>query len=125
MNEIDEGMSEFYIECIKSQITFIAYSLEENELIGVLLSGKIDPKYYEETLEFANNCKEETIANISKLLAYVETKADVCTRLNVPSALHIHIISVHQDYQKRGIASQLFKKCIEEAKSFTRLYNLF
>lgn len=116
MNEIDEGMSEFYLECIQSQTTFIAYS-SENVLVGVLVSCKIDPKHYEETLEFANNCKDRKFANISKLMAYVASKADVCARLNVPSALHIHIISVHRDYQKRGIASKLFKKCLEEAKN--------
>jgi GNAT superfamily N-acetyltransferase len=116
MSEIDEGMSEFYLECIQSQTTFTAYS-STNELIGVLVAGKINPKHFEETLEFANNCKDRKFANFSKLLGYVEKKADVCTRLNVQNSLHVHIISVHKDHHQRGIASKLFKKCLEEARN--------
>lgn len=118
MNEIDEGMNEFYLECIRSQTTFIAYSSEKrNDLVGVLVGGKINPNHYEETLEFANSCKDKTFADFSKLLGYVEKKADVCTRLGVEYSLHIHMISVHKDYLKRGIASRMFGKCIEEAKN--------
>lgn len=114
-NEIDEGMSEFYEECIKSQTTFVAYS-SENEPVGVLLSSKIHPKYYEETLEFANTISDKKFADVTKLIGFVESKADVCNRLNVQESLHIHIISVHCDYLGRGIASKLFTKCMEKAK---------
>lgn len=112
-SEIDKVLNEFHLECIKSQTAFVAYTLE-NELVGVLLSNKIEPKHCEETLELTSDGRFE---DFCKLMAYVGSKADVFKRLNVQHSLHIEIISVHKDYVGRGIASKLFEECLKQAKA--------
>lgn len=115
-SEIDNALNEFHLECIKSQTAFVAYSLE-NELVGVLLSNKIEPKHSEETLEFASKLSGRKFADFCKLMAYVGSKADVFKRLNVQQSLHIEIISVHKNFLGRGIASKLFDECFKQAKA--------
>jgi ribosomal protein S18 acetylase RimI-like enzyme len=111
----DDDGDEFIRGCIKNGTTFVAHS--DEQLVGILIAGKIGPREHEETLELANAVNDKKFADIMKFLSYIERKADVCNHFGVPESLHLHIISVHENYYGNGIAGKLFRHCFETAQS--------
>lgn len=116
VNKVDKMIPEydFILDCISHETTLMAFV--DDELIGVLLSGKILPDEAERNLESAKQMASEKCADILRFISYNEWKADFCNKMSVPYCLHIHIISVHTNYQGRGIAKKLFSFCVEIGK---------
>lgn len=102
------------MSCIKCNTTVVGFS--NGRLVGVLIAGTFLPNEHEQILDMSKSTTNGKHADVLKLLAYVEHKADYCNRLNIPEALHIHIVSVHRDYRGRGIANRLFGFCIENGR---------
>lgn len=101
-------------ECIESQTTLLAY--EGDDLVGVLIAGEISTDVAEKDLEYAEEYGPKGV-DVFALLAYVGDKADICNRLNIPRCLHVHIMSIHLNHLKKGIAKKLFEYCIENGRS--------
>lgn len=106
---MDAPPEEFLRDCIETQTTLLAYDGEK--LVGVLIAGEITSKEVDENLEFLNFGPKNV--DVFKLLAYVDKKANICNRLKIPRCLHIHVLSVHLDHRRQGIAERLFAVCIE------------
>jgi GNAT superfamily N-acetyltransferase len=111
----DEDDDKFMRECILNETSFVAHDMKNHQLVGVCIAGKIGPNEHEESLKIANVVNDRKFADILKFLAFIEERADVCNRLCVPESLHLHMISVHEDYYGRGIAGKLFKAYYENA----------
>lgn len=102
-------------EAIAAETLLLAYI--DNQLVGVLIASEI-------TNEVADKDKEYALlsdygqkgTDVFNLLSYIGEKADLCNRLSIPNSLHIHIISVHRSFLKRGIGKKLFIKGMELAR---------
>lgn len=110
---MDPPPMELILECIQSKTMLMAYSNEK--LVGILIAGEINSDVSEKDLEFAETFGPKGV-DVFELLSYVGEKADLCNRLKVPRSLHIHIISVHVNHLRKGIASQLFEFCIKNGR---------
>lgn len=106
---------EFLLECIDCETTLMA--MKDNKLIKVLVAGKILSNEAERNIESARHLEPKKAKDILKFLSYIEAKADHCNRLKVRFCLHIHIVSVHSNCQGHGIASQLFKYCVDNGQA--------
>lgn len=105
---------EFLKECIDCGTSFTAFI--GDILVGVLIAGTIQNQEHERNADIAKTCENKKSADVLKFLSYIDEKANYCNRLQIPEALHMHIVSVHKDYLGRGIAKKLLKYCIENAK---------
>ncbi|KAG5678326.1 hypothetical protein PVAND_008011 [Polypedilum vanderplanki] len=113
-DRIDDD-DDFIASCIINGTSFVAHI--DNQLIGIFIAGKIGPNEYENSLAIANASNDRKFADIMKFIAYVEEKADVCNHFHVPQSLHLHIISVHENYFGNRIASKLFKHCLDVTRA--------
>lgn len=111
---MDPPPIELLHECIESETLLLAYC--DEKLIGVLIAGEINSDVKDKDLELAESFGPKGV-DVFELLSFVGEKADVCNRLKVPRSLHIHIISIHCDHLRKGIASKLFSSCIEIGRS--------
>lgn len=111
-----QPIDEYLLACIDSHTTLMGY--RSNELVGVLIAGKIQSDEHERNLEAsrAMSGHNEKHADVLRFLSYIDAKANYCTRLSVPEALHVHQIAIHKSHTGRGIATRLFRFCIENAK---------
>lgn len=105
---------EFLISCIDCGTTLMAFI--GNVLVGVLIAAKIHNREHERNAETAKACDTKKSADVLHFLSYIDEKANYCNRLQIPEALHMHIVSVHKNYLGRGIAKKLLEFCIENAK---------
>ena len=105
---------DYLMSCIKCNTTLMGFI--DGILAGVLIAGTILPNEHERNLEASKSVKHEKHADVLRFLSYIDEKANYCTRLDIPEALHIHIVSVHRDFRGRGIANTLFEYCIENGK---------
>lgn len=112
--EMDPPPMELLLECIESETLLMAF--DGDQLVGVLIAGEINSDVSDKDLEFAETFGPKG-ADVFELLSYVGEKADLCNRLKVPRSLHIHIVSVHSNRLREGIASKLFEFCIEKGRS--------
>lgn len=101
-------------DCIGSQTTLMAYS--GCKLVGVMIAGKIDSDVADKDLEYSEGLGPKG-ADIFELSSYLGEKSDVCNRLNVPYSLQFHILSVHTEHCRQGIAKKLFKFCVANGRS--------
>lgn len=102
-------------ESIDSQFLFLAFT--KNQLVGVLIAGEITKDIADKDIEYAETSNYGQMGmDVFNLLSYVGEKADICNRLKVQRSLHIHIVSVHPNFLRMGIARKLFKECIEQAE---------
>lgn len=98
-------------ESITTDSLFLAYI--KDELVGVLIAGEITEDIAEKDIEYAaSSGYGQKGTDVFNLLSYVGEKADICNRLKVSRSLHIHIVSVHSNFLKLGIAKKLFEACI-------------
>lgn len=112
---MDPPPADLIKESIESETLLLAYI--DNQLVGVIIAGEITKDVAHQDLEYASSAGYgEMGMDVFNLLSYVGEKADICNRLKVPRSLHIHIVSVHSNFQKRGIAKKLFKECIERGE---------
>ena len=101
----------FLLDCLEDETSFMAF--DGDKLIAVLLAGKIFSDLAERNFECSKKMKSKKTADILKFLSFVDAKADYCNRFKVSCCLHVHIINVHPNYHRQGIARQLFELCIE------------
>lgn len=113
-NERMHPHKEFLNSCIECGTTLTAFI--GNVLVGVLIAAKIHNREHERNAEEAKTCDNKKSADVLKFLSYIDEKANYCNRLEIPEALHMHIVSVHKDYLGRGIAKKLLEFCIENAR---------
>lgn len=104
----------FLLDCIDCETTLMGF--EGDDLIAVLLAGKILPNEAERNLACANEVKSKKAADILRFLSFIDAKADYCNRLKVSHCLHVNIISVHPNHHRQGIAKKLFELCMEMGK---------
>lgn len=112
--EMDPPPMELIQEGIESETILMA--LDGEKLVGVLIAGEINSDVSDKDLEFAETFGPKGV-DVFELLSFVGGKADLCNRLMVPRSLHIHIVSVHKDRLREGIASRLFEFCIENGRA--------
>lgn len=105
---------EFIKSCIESGTTLVGFI--DNVLVGVLIAAKIHNREHERNAEAAKTSDTQKSTDVLQFLSYIDEKANYCNRLQIPEALHMHIVSVHKDYQGRGIARKLFEFCIENGR---------
>lgn len=113
-NEKVQPDDEYLMMCIQCNTTLMAFSGEE--LVGILLAGRILPQEHERNLEASKTVRNEKHADVLRFLSYIDEKANYCNRLHVPEALHVHNIAISREFQGRGIAKALFKFCIENGR---------
>lgn len=106
---------EFTVSHIFPGTSLVAVDSEKDQIVGVFLAGEIEHGDAEKMLEDAEK-SEKKWSDIQKLLAYIETKADVLRKFKVEKALHCHALSVHRDYRGNKIGQKLFEKSFENAK---------
>lgn len=100
-------------DCITSQTTLLA--LVGTELVGVLIAGEFSaetPEICDEEESFGAKADD-----IFGFLEYIEKKADYFNRLSISRSLHVHILNIHGDYLRRGIAHKLFGFCVENGRN--------
>lgn len=107
-----EQDEKFTVTCIDSGTTILALD-EQHKLAGVLLSGSIERDHGQEAVDFPTKRKW---ADIWNLLAFVESKADVCNRYDVPKTLHMHILSVASHWRGYSIGMKMMAKCMDVGK---------
>jgi N-acetylglutamate synthase-like GNAT family acetyltransferase len=93
----------------------VAIDGESAALVGVLIAGPIVPGDADEMLRNAEKSSKKW-SDIQKLLAYIETKADVLGKFNLERALHCHVLTVHQAYRGNRIGQRLFEQCFANAQ---------
>lgn len=99
-------------EAIAAATLLLAYI--DNQLVGVLIASEITNEVADMDKEYASSSGYgQKGTDVFNLLAYVGEKADLCNRLSIVNSLHIHIISVHQNFLKRGIAKMLFVESVK------------
>lgn len=106
----------FTMSFIPRGTVLIAVDDESGRIAGALSAGPIEPGDVEAMIEEAKTTETEKWRDIILLLAYIEKKADVLQRFNLPKALHCHAVGVHRDYRGHQIGEQLFRSCFETAK---------
>ena len=105
---------EFLKSCIESGMTLVGFI--DDVLVGVLIAAKIHNQEHERNAEEAKMCDTQKSTDVLQFVSYIDEKANYCNRLQIPETLHMHIVSVHKDYQGRGIARKLFEFCIENGR---------
>jgi ribosomal protein S18 acetylase RimI-like enzyme len=111
--KMDPPPADLVNECLESQTTLLAY--QGDKLVGVLIAGEINSNIADKDLEYAGDYGPKGV-DVFNMLSYIGEKADICNRLEIPRSLHIHILSVHVDHKGQGIATKLFKACIESGR---------
>lgn len=106
---------EFSLSTIQYGSTIVA-TLDNGQLIGVLLSSAIQPGDAEDMIKEAAQCQSKKWSDILLLLAHLEIRANVCIRYNVSRALHIHVMGVDKRFRGHSIGVNLMKKCMEIGK---------
>lgn len=101
-------------DCIGSRTTLMAY--KGSKLVGVMIAGKIDKDVADRDLEYAEGLGPKG-ADIFELSSYLGEKSDVCSRLKVRCSLQFHILSVHTEHCRQGIAKKLFEFCVANGRS--------
>lgn len=102
-------------DAIASQTLLLAYI--DNQLVGVLIASEITNEVADMDREYASSSGYgQKGTDVFNLLSYVGEKADLCNRLSISNSLHIHIISVHQNYLQRGLAKRLFFESVEQGR---------
>lgn len=112
----------FFMAHLKSETVFIAIEKNTEKLAGVLIAGPINCMDSNNLLSMARMTSSSKWADILRLLAYVESKADVCRRFQVPKSLQIHVVAVHKQFRGNQIGQKLFQRCFEVAEE--KLYRL-
>lgn len=108
--EMDPPPEEVIRESIAAQTLLLAYL--DDKVVGVLIAVEITSEVGEKELKFAETFGLKG-ADVFGFLAYIERKSNVCERLNIDRSLHIHVVSVHLDHLRKGIARKLFESCFE------------
>lgn len=93
----------------------IAIDEENGQIAGALAAGPLEDGSAEEMIEAAKTTETEKWRDISLFLAYIEKKADLFVRLNIPNAVHIQALGVHRDYRGQRIGERLFQFCFDNA----------
>lgn len=107
---------EYTMSWIPHGSVLIAFDEESGQMAGVLSAGPIKHGDADAMIEDAKTAETEKWSDILLLLAYIEKKADVLHRFNVPKALHAHALGVHHEFRGQRIGEKLFESCFETAK---------
>lgn len=107
---------EFTMSHIKYESVLIATDDDSGTVAGALVAGPIEPGDADAMEEAAKTTETKKWRDISLLLAYIEKKADVLNRFQMPRALHVHAVGVHHDYRGQRIGEKLFDSCFVNAK---------
>lgn len=107
----------YILQAIKNGIVLMASETSSNILVGILIADPIQPDEAEVLKLAASEVGEQRRADILNFLSYVEAKANICQRFNVPQSFHVHIVAVHPLYRGQRIASKLFESSIVIAKA--------
>lgn len=106
---------EFTMSHIVHETVLIALDAKNDKIIGAFVAGPIEVGDAEKMLQESEK-SEKKWGDIQKLLAYIETKANVLGKFNVEKSLHCHVLAVHRDYRGNKIGQKLFKNSFEIAK---------
>jgi ribosomal protein S18 acetylase RimI-like enzyme len=106
----------FTMSFFDSESMLIATDDETGTVVGALSAGPIEPGDADAMIEEAKTTETKKWREIMLLLAYIEKKADVLNRMQIPKALHIHALGVHKAYRGQRIGEKLFRFCFENAK---------
>lgn len=106
----------FTMSFISLGTTLVAVDDDSGTIVGALSAGPIQPGDADEMIEEAATTETKKWRDIMLLLAFIEKKADVLERFNLPKALHVHALGVHHGYRGQKIGEKLFNFCFENAK---------
>lgn len=106
---------EFSMSSLDEGTTIMAVD-GDNEMVGVCISGAIQPNDAEKMIEDSKRVKSKKWSEILLLLAYLEHKANVCERFNVPKSLHMHVMGVHPKVRGQSIGVKLMGRCMANGK---------
>ena len=106
----------FTMSFFDTESILIATDDKTGTVVGALSSGPIEHGDADAMIEDAKTAETKKWREILLLLAYIEKKADVLQRLDIPKALHIHALGVHSDYRRQRIGERMFNFCFENAK---------
>lgn len=106
----------FTMSFFDTETILIATDDETGTVVGALSAGPIEHGDADIMIEEAKTAETKKWRDILLLLAYLEKKADVLQRLNIPNALHIHALGVHSGYRGQKIGEKLFNFCFDNAK---------
>lgn len=90
---------EFSMSHLKQETTLMAF--DGDEMVGALIAGPIEPGDSDEMLVEAETADTKW-GDILRLLAFIESKADVCHKYSIDKALHIHVVGVHHGYRGKN-----------------------
>lgn len=104
---------EFSMSNLKYGSTILALdNNSSNQLVGVLISGPINPEDVEVMMHQVTTSKDKKWSDILRLLTYLEQQSNVCQRYNVPESLHVHIIGVSPVARGHSLGRLLMEKCM-------------
>lgn len=111
--EMDPPPLDLLMESVESGTLLLAFSGEQ--LAGVMIAGEITSEVSDQDLSYTKDFGPKGV-DVFQFLAFIGEKTDLCNRLKVPRSLHIHIVSVHTEFLRQGIAKKLFERCIETGR---------
>ncbi len=129
-----EEDEKFHISLLPMGSSIVATDSERNDqIVGALIAGPVEPSEAEEMLEQAKLCKDKKWSEILYLLAYLDMQANIYKRYNVDRALYVHAIAVDDQTRGQAIGAKMMEKCMEIGKAmgysllsgdFTSVYSI-
>ena len=121
-NSLSKADEEHTLELLQEDVSLLAVSNEE-ELIGICLSGLVTSKVAETMEGLAETCGCERFSKLLYFLAFVEHQSNVWSRSGVTCGLSVQALAVNQAARGHGVGRALLEKTRELARQ--EGYSLF
>ncbi|XP_031364071.1 uncharacterized protein LOC116184960 [Apis dorsata] len=101
---------------MEGMIGFCAIREGTNELVGVLIAS-----VFKKFNWIIKKGQGETLYHVMNLKNFAFTKSRFVESIYINKSVHIDIICVKPDHQKRGIGTALLRSCITRVSNFTSI----
>lgn len=114
----DDSMEEeFILSLLPLGNIILAIDSNDEQIAGLAMFGEISKSYSQESWEESETTTNRKWRDILKFMSHIESKASVCERFGVTTALHLHGVTVDKTYRGRAVGKKLFNECFNIAKS--------
>ncbi|PSN38899.1 hypothetical protein C0J52_20076 [Blattella germanica] len=121
-NTLSKADEEHTLALLQEEISFLAVSNDE-ELIGICLSGLVTSKEAEDMEGLAETCGCERFSKLLYFLSFVERQSNIWGKSGTSSGLSVQALAVTQAARGHGVGRALLEKTRELAKN--EGYSLF
>lgn len=101
---------------MEGMIGFCAIREGSNELVGVLIAS-----LFKKFNWIIKKGQGETLCHVMSLKNYAFAKSRFIESIYINKSVHIDIICVKPDHQRRGVGTALLRSCITRVSNFTSI----